>query len=29
MCKIGSLWELAVQHRELSLMLCDDLEEWD
>ena len=28
MCKIDSLWEAAVQHRELSSGLCDDLEGW-
>ena len=28
-CKIDSWWEVAVQHREPSLMLCDDLEGWD
>ena len=27
--KIGSSWEAAVQHRELGLVLCDDLEGWD
>ena len=29
MCKIDSYWEAAVQHGELSLVLCDDLEGWD
>ena len=29
MCKIASEWEVAVYHRELSLVLCDDLEVWD
>ena len=29
MCKIESQWEASVQHRELSLVLCDDLEGWD
>ena len=29
MCKIDSWWEPAVQHRRLSLVLCDDLEECD
>jgi len=28
MCKIASWWEAAVQHRELSSMLCDGLEGW-
>ena len=29
MCKIDSEWEPAVQHRELSSVLCDDLDRWD
>ena len=29
MCKIDSSWEAVVQHREVSLVLCDDLEGWD
>ena len=29
MCKRDSEWGAAVQQRELSLMLCDDLEGWD
>ena len=29
MCETDSEWEPAVQHRELSSVLCDDLEEWD
>ena len=28
-CKIASWWEAAAQHREISLVLCDDLEGWD
>ena len=28
-CKIDSQWELAVRCRELSSVLCDDLEWWD
>ena len=28
MCEIASWWEATVQHRELSSMLCDDLEGW-
>ena len=28
MYKIGSWWEPAVEHREFSLVLCDDLEGW-
>ena len=28
MCKIDSQWELAVQDREISLVLCDDLDGW-
>ena len=28
-CKTDSWWGPAVQHRGLSLVLCDDLEEWD
>ena len=26
MCKVDSQWEAAVLHRELSLVVCDDLE---
>ena len=29
MCKIESKWEAAGDHRELSSMLCGDLEGWD
>ena len=29
MCKIDSYWESALQHRELSSILCDDLVGWD
>ena len=29
MCKIDSQWEAAIKHRELSSVLCDDLEGWD
>ena len=29
MSKTDSWWEPAVYHRELSLVLCGDLEEWD
>ena len=28
-CKTGSLWEFAVRHREVSPVLCDNLERWD
>ena len=28
-CKIDSKWEFAVWHRELNLVLCDNLEGWD
>ena len=28
-CKIDGKWEFAVWHRELSLVLCDNLEGWD
>ena len=28
-CKIDSWWEAAAQHREISSMLCNDLEGWD
>ena len=28
MCKIDTSWEAVVYHRELSCMLCDDLEGW-
>ena len=29
MCKIDSWWEAALQHSELSSVLCEDLEGWD
>ena len=29
MCKIDGQWEAAVEHRELSSVLCGDLEGWD
>ena len=29
MCEIDSWWEPALQHSWLSLVLCEDLEEWD
>ena len=29
MAKTGTYWELAVQHRELSSELCDDLDGWE
>ena len=29
MCEKDSSWEAAIQHRELSSVLCDDLEGWD
>ena len=29
MCKTDSQWVPAVYHRELSSVLCDDLEGWD
>ena len=29
MCEIDSQWEAAVQHRELSSVLCDNLERWN
>ena len=29
MCEADSYWEVAKSHRECSLALCDDLEEWD
>ena len=29
MCKIASEWQVAVKHRELSLVLSDDGEGWD
>ena len=29
MCETDSQWEAAVQHRELSPVLCDNLEGWD
>ena len=28
-CETASYWEAAVWHRELNLVLCDDLEGWD
>jgi len=28
MCEIASSWEVAAKHKELSLVLCDDGEEW-
>ena len=28
-CKIDSQWEFGVWHRELSRVLCDNLEQWD
>ena len=28
-CKIDSQWEFAVGHRELNLVLCDNLEGWE
>ena len=28
-CKIDSQWEFAVGHKELRLVLCDNLEGWD
>ena len=28
MCKIDSWWVSAIQYRELSLVLCDDLDGW-
>ena len=28
-CEIASQWEEAAWHRELSSVLCDDLEGWD
>ena len=28
-CKRDSLWEAAVQHKELSPVLCADLEQWE
>ena len=28
-CKIDSQWEAATQHREISSVLCDQLEGWD
>ena len=28
-CKIDGYWEAAVQHRELSSVVCDDPEGWD
>ena len=28
-CKIDSQWEFAVGHRQLRLVLCDNLEGWD
>ena len=29
MCKVDGEWEVVIWHRELSLMLCDDLEGQD
>lgn len=29
LCKIDSLWETSVWHRELSSAICDDVEGWD
>ena len=29
MCKIDSWWEAPLWHRELSSLLCDDLDGWD
>ena len=29
MCKIDSQWEAAVQHKELSSVLCEDLAGWE
>ena len=29
MCKTDSQWEAAIEHRELSSVLCDDLEGWE
>ena len=29
MCNIGCWWEAAVKQRELSSVLCDDLDGWD
>ena len=29
MCNIDSQWEFAAWHRELRLVLCDNLEGWD
>ena len=29
MCKIDSQWEAAIQHRELTSVLCEDLGRWD
>ena len=29
MCKTDSYWVAAVYHKELSLVLCDDLEGWE
>ena len=28
-CKTDSQWEAAVQHKDLSLVLCDDLAGWE
>ena len=28
-CRVDSQWETAVQQRELSFVLCDDLDGWD
>ena len=29
LCKVDSQWEFTVLLRELKLVLCDNLEEWD
>ena len=29
MCNTDSYWEVAIEHRELSMVLCDDLEGCD
>ena len=28
-CKTGSLWEAAALHRDISSMLCDQLQQWE
>ena len=28
-CKIDSYWEVSLEYRELSLVLCDNLEGWE